>query len=123
MGSIETREKIKQTSIGLFNQYGASNISKMQIAKASNISTGNMYYYFKSKEEVIRSIWEEDLHGELEAVFALPDFGKSENGMIQGCYAFYDVMQKYYFFFQSSLSFCSMMRSLRAFTAISASLR
>lgn len=59
MGSIETREKIKQTSIGLFNQYGASNISKMQIAKASNISTGNMYYYFKSKEEVIRSIWEE----------------------------------------------------------------
>ena len=99
MGSIETREKIKQTSIKLFNEYRATNISKMQIAKAAGMSTGNMYYYFRSKEEVIRCIWEEDMKGELENVLNLPEFGKSENGIIQGCYALHDLVQKYIFFF------------------------
>lgn len=99
MGSIETREKIKQTSISLFNEHRATNISKMQIAKAAGMSTGNMYYYFRSKEEVIRCIWEENMRGELEEALNLSDFGRSENGIIQGCYTLYDLVQKYNFFF------------------------
>lgn len=102
MGSIETREKIKQTSIMLFNKYRATNISKMQIAKAAGMSTGNMYYYFKSKEEVIRCIWEEDMETELKEALSAPDFGKSENGIIQGCYTVYDLVQKYIFFFSET---------------------
>jgi len=54
----KTKEKIIATAIIMFNQDGTSSVSTNHIAKELGISTGNLYYYFKNKEEIIRAILE-----------------------------------------------------------------
>lgn len=58
---MKTRDRIKATSIALFNEKGATNVSTVQISEVMGISPGNLYYYFANKEHIIRSIWEEDM--------------------------------------------------------------
>ena len=55
--STKTKEKILLTAIELFNKYTASAISTNHIAAEMNISPGNLYYYFKNKEEIIKEIF------------------------------------------------------------------
>ena len=56
--TTETRQKIINTAIDLFNQYGSSNVSTNHIAAAMDISPGNLYYHFHNKEEIIQAIFE-----------------------------------------------------------------
>ena len=53
MKSNRTRERILETSIKLFNEKKASNVSTVQISAAMQISPGNLYYYYANKDEVI----------------------------------------------------------------------
>lgn len=52
------KDEIIQTSIILFNQKGCINTSTRHIADELGISVGNLYYYFKNKEEIIITIYE-----------------------------------------------------------------
>ena len=54
----KTKEKVIETAIIMFNQEGTSSISTNHLAKELGISTGNLYYHFKNKEEIIRAILE-----------------------------------------------------------------
>ncbi len=54
----ETRNKIIKTALQLFNERGTESISTVHILKEMGISPGNLYYYFKNKEEIIREIYE-----------------------------------------------------------------
>ena len=58
---MKTRDRIKATSVALFNEKGVTNVSTVQISEVMGISPGNLYYYFTNKEHIIRSIWEEDM--------------------------------------------------------------
>lgn len=58
---MKTRDRIKATSVALFNEKGATNVSTVQISEYMGISPGNLYYYFTNKEHIIRCIWEEDM--------------------------------------------------------------
>lgn len=53
------REEIIQISIQLFNEKGCLNVSTRHIADELGISVGNLYYYFKNKEDIIIAIYEE----------------------------------------------------------------
>lgn len=52
------KDEILQISINLFNTKGCINTSTRHIADELGISVGNLYYYFKNKEEIIISIYE-----------------------------------------------------------------
>jgi len=54
----ETKEKIVDVAIELFNKKGSAKTSTRHIADVMGISVGNIYYYFKNKEEIIRRILE-----------------------------------------------------------------
>ncbi|MFD1638217.1 TetR/AcrR family transcriptional regulator [Evansella tamaricis] len=54
----KTKDKITETAIELFNEHGTSQVSTNHIAEKMGISTGNLYYHFKNKEEIIREILE-----------------------------------------------------------------
>ena len=58
MTKQETKEKIVDTAIELFNERGSAKTSTRHIAEVMGISVGNLYYYFKNKEEIIRRILE-----------------------------------------------------------------
>ena len=50
-------ERIIQASIALFNQYGEPYVSTNHIGDYLSISPGNIYYYFRNKEEIIADIF------------------------------------------------------------------
>lgn len=52
-----TRKWILETALKLFNEHGSHSISTKRIAAEMGISSGNLYYHFKNKEEIIREIF------------------------------------------------------------------
>ena len=50
---MDTKDKILEVSSRLFYEQGYSNTSLRQIADACGIQLGNLYYYFKKKNELI----------------------------------------------------------------------
>lgn len=99
MSTAETQAKILSASIALFNERMASNVSTVQISKELGISTGNMYYYYKNKEHIIRSLWQDEIQPALDRAAEALDSGRSEHGIIEGFSALADVVMRYRFFF------------------------
>lgn len=61
---MKTRDRIINTAIQLFNEQGTKAISTNHIAATTGISPGNLYYYFRNKEDIIRAIFEQmDAYG------------------------------------------------------------
>lgn len=54
---MNTKDKIIQTSISLFNEHGERAISTNHIASSLGMSPGNLYYHFKNKEDIVRHIF------------------------------------------------------------------
>jgi AcrR family transcriptional regulator len=56
--SRQTKNNVIQKAIDLFNEYGTAAVSLNSLAEALGISTGNLQYHYRSKEEIIRAILE-----------------------------------------------------------------
>lgn len=50
--ALEMRARIQNTALDLFDQKGFENVSMEEIAQAVGCSTGNIYHYFKGKDEL-----------------------------------------------------------------------
>ncbi len=79
--TLKTRDRIILAARNLFNEKTASAISTNHIAAEMDISPGNLYYYFKNKEEIIRGIYSQ-LSELADKIWYHPELGKSEEGLI-----------------------------------------
>ncbi|MGE5084912.1 MAG: TetR/AcrR family transcriptional regulator [Bacillota bacterium] len=50
---MKTKERILITSIDLFNRSGVGSVTTNHIAKAMEISPGNLYFHYDNKEEIL----------------------------------------------------------------------
>ncbi len=54
---MKTKERILLTSIELFNRSGVVAVTTNHIAKAMNISPGNLYFHYDNKEEILEELF------------------------------------------------------------------
>lgn len=52
----ETRKRIMDVSLNLFSKEGYESVSMAKVAKGAEISKGNLYNYFESKDEMLVQI-------------------------------------------------------------------
>jgi AcrR family transcriptional regulator len=57
-GTPTTRERILETCLRLFNESGPDAVTTAEIARAVGINEGNLYYYFKKKEDILVALFE-----------------------------------------------------------------
>ena len=97
---MKTKDKIIATAIDLFNIHGTKAISTNHIAKEMGISPGNLYYHFRSKNDIIRSI-SDNFSNELGSALkiqldTISDFSSNLTSLFN---SFFKIQQSYQFLF------------------------
>ena len=65
--SGDTRTRIQQVAVELFTEHGYEKTSLREIAERLDVTKAALYYHFKSKEDIVRSLVE-DYYGQLDAL-------------------------------------------------------
>ena len=97
---MTTKDKIIATAIKLFNLHGTKAISTNHISKEMGISPGNLYYHFRSKNDIIRCI-SNKFSSELGSILqiqldTISDFSDNLTVLFN---RFFKIQQSYQFFF------------------------
>lgn len=70
----DTRARIQQVAIELFTEHGYEGTSLREIAERLDLTKAALYYHFKSKEDIVRSLVE-DYFGQIDELVA---WGKAQ---------------------------------------------
>lgn len=107
----KTQERILETALILFNEYGADNVSTRQIASAMGIAQGNLSYHFPRKEDIIAALYDK-LVATLNAHISEVETDIAEHGefsaVLQSVTMTFSILYEYKFFM---LDFVSIMRN------------
>ena len=114
-----TRERIVETSLALFNQFGAGNVTTTVISDELEISPGNLYYHFSNKDEIVNTILER-FEREIEETLAAPpsdlDRPQGWHMSVEDIWLFlhllFEIIWKYRFFYRDVTDLVSENRTL-----------
>ena len=96
----DTRSRILDTALALFNERGTANVTTNPLAEALNLSPGNLYYHFCNKAEIVRELFARIMQAWAEN-YALPagkpPTFKTMDAMAAGNF---EIQWRYRFFFR-----------------------
>lgn len=89
-----TKENIKTAAISLFAQNGYEGGKLAEIAKAVQIKTASLYFYFESKEQLFIELFEDIRDRKIENLDKLHDEIKAMNSVKDQLYHLYQYFSK-----------------------------
>ena len=97
--AAQTRAAIVEAALALFRERGYEATTMRAVAERAGVSTGNAYYYFSSKEELILEFYSRNQADHLAACREVLDSATSLQGRLGGTmHALVDVLNPYHDF-------------------------
>lgn len=98
----DRREEILKIALKLFNEKGIDKVKTRDIAKATNISLGNLTYYFPTKSDIVLALTEEVV-GTINEALSRIETGKDNSSLVlyyQEVHVIFAAQLKYKFLFK-----------------------
>ncbi len=92
-----TKDRIADTALCLFNRTGTDGVSTNHIAAAMDISPGNLYYHYANKDEILLVLLERLASG-LETVWAATEERDNQDQLRAAVASSFVLLDQYRFF-------------------------
>ena len=96
----DTKTRILDAALRLFNELGTANVTTNHIAEALGMSPGNLYYHFRNKAEIVRALFAR-ITAEWATNYAVPPGTMPSVPMMETMVAGnFEIQARYRFFFR-----------------------
>jgi AcrR family transcriptional regulator len=109
----DTRERILEASLALFNARGEPNVSTNHIADELEISPGNLYYHFRNKDDIIEQLFARFEVRMDSALLSPEDRAPTLEDIWLQLHAIYECIWDYRFIYRDLVDLTSRNRKLR----------
>ncbi|HEY8010237.1 MAG TPA: TetR/AcrR family transcriptional regulator [Rudaea sp.] len=109
----QTRERILEASLAMFNAQGEPNVTTNHIADELEISPGNLYYHFRNKENIVEHIFAR-YEARMDQALLVPDhrLPNLEDVWLQ-LHLVFECMWDYRFLYRDLIDILSRNRKLK----------
>ncbi len=109
----QTKERILEVSLAMFNAQGEPNVTTNHIADELEISPGNLYYHFRNKENIVEHIFAR-FEARMDQALLVPDdrLPNLEDVWLQ-LHMVFECMWDYRFLYRDLVDILSRNRKLR----------
>ena len=114
MAPRQTRQRILDTSLAMFNELGEPNVTTNHIADELEISPGNLYYHFRNKEDIVEQIFGRYETRMDEALLVPEDRLPNLEDVWMQLHMVFECMWDYRFLYRDLVDILSRSRKLRA---------
>ena len=96
----DTKTRILDAALALFNERGTDNVTTNHIAEALSMSPGNLYYHYRNKAEIVRALFGR-IQAEWATNYAVPPATMPNVPLMEGMLAGnFEIQARYRFFFR-----------------------